>query len=50
MEAVLAGLGFDKVLVYLDDVCIMGKTFDESLESLRLVLLRFRQANLKLKI
>lgn len=49
MDAVLNGLGFEKCLVYLDDVCIMGKTFSESLEHLRLVLTRFRQANLKLK-
>jgi hypothetical protein len=49
MEAVLNGLGFEKCLVYLDDVCILGKTFSESLENLCSVLTRFRQANLKLK-
>ena len=49
MDAVQHGLGFDRCLVYLDDVCILGKTFDESFENLFLVFTRFRQANLKLK-
>lgn len=50
MEIVLRGLQFDKCLVYLDDIIVMGKNFDLALENLKLVLLRFREANLKLKV
>jgi hypothetical protein len=49
MEAVLHGLVFEKCLIYVDDVCIIGKNFNESLENLSLVLSRLSQANLKLK-
>ena len=49
MEIVLHGLQHEKCLVYLDDVIIKGKTFDEALSNLRDVFVRFRQANLKLK-
>ena len=50
MEIVLRGLQFDKCLVYLDDIIVMGENFDSALENLKLVLLRFREANLKLKV
>ena len=49
MELVLNGLLFDRCLVYIDDVVVMGKTEEEALENLRMVLLRFKEANLKLK-
>ena len=49
MEIVLQNLQHEKCLVYLDDVIIKGKTFEEALANLRDVFLRFRQANLKLK-
>ena len=49
MELTLKGLGFDRVLCYIDDVIVMGKTEKEALANLRLVLERFRDANLKLK-
>ncbi|MCG7869005.1 MAG: retroviral-like aspartic protease family protein, partial [Candidatus Thiodiazotropha taylori] len=49
MEIVLQGLKYEKCLVYLDDVIVKGKTFDETLSNLRDVFLRFRQANLRLK-
>ncbi|MEW8090853.1 MAG: reverse transcriptase family protein, partial [Candidatus Thiodiazotropha endolucinida] len=45
MEIVLRGLQFDKCLVYLDDIIVMGENFDSELENLKLVLLRFREAN-----
>ena len=48
MEAVLGGLHWNSVLVYLDDVIIFGKTFEEELERLQEVFERFRGANLKL--
>ena len=49
MEFVLAGLQWQTCLVYLDDVIVYGRDFDEHLEWLRDVSHRFRQAGLKLK-
>ena len=48
MEKVLHGLLSTKCLVYLDDVIIFGKSFDEMLENLNLVFLRLKEANLKI--
>lgn len=48
MEAVLSGLHWRTLLVYLDDVIVFGKTFDDELNRLREVLQRMRAANLKL--
>ena len=50
MEEVLRQLQFDKCLVYLDDINVLGKDFNTALENLRAVFLRLRQANLKLKV
>ena len=50
MEVVLRQLQFDKCLVYLDDINVLGKDFNTALESLLAVFLRLRQANLKLKV
>ena len=49
MEFVLAGLQWQTCLVYLDDVIVYGRDFDEHLERLREVFERLRQAGLKLK-
>ena len=49
MELVLGGLLFERCLVYIDDVVVIGKTEEEALENLRVVLLKFKEANLKLK-
>ena len=49
MELALAGLQWERCLIYLDDVIVFGKTFEETIENLRLVFDRFRDANLKLK-
>ncbi|MEW8092744.1 MAG: reverse transcriptase domain-containing protein [Candidatus Thiodiazotropha endolucinida] len=49
MEKVLFGLTPQKCLCYLDDIIILGKTFDQALENLQLVFQRLREANLKLK-
>ena len=48
MEAVLSGLHWNSLLVYLDDVIVFGQSFEQELERLREVFERFRRAQLKL--
>ena len=49
MEAVLAGLARDGVLVYLDDVLVVGSTLEEHNQKLATVFQRIRDAGLRLK-
>ena len=49
MEIALAGLQWVSCLIYMDDVIVFGKNFDEHLCRLTEVLQRFREAELKLK-
>ena len=49
MELALAGLQWNTCVIYLDDVIVFGKTFEEHLSRLAEVLERFRSAGLKLK-
>jgi len=49
MDTVLAGLKWQTCLVYLDDVVVFSRTFDEHLSSLRQVFDRLYEAGLKLK-
>lgn len=49
MDMVLAGLQWTMCLVYLDDVIVMGRTFEEHLTNLANVLTGLRNANLRLK-
>ena len=49
METVLAGLNWQICLVYLDDVIVTGKTFEDMVSNLSQVLDRLQNANLKLK-
>lgn len=46
MDCVLAGLKWIHCLVYIDDVVIFSKTFDEHIASIRKVWQRFRQCKL----
>ena len=49
MEEVLRGLAREKCLIYLDDVLVMGRTFDEHLNNLREIFMRLSRAGLRLK-
>jgi len=49
MDFVLCGLSYMTCLVYLDDIIIFGKSFEEQLARLREVFSRIGSANLKLK-
>jgi len=49
MERVLQGYIGNKCLLYLDDVIVFGKTFEEVYDNLKAVLARFAKYNLKLK-
>ncbi|GFU14685.1 retrovirus-related Pol polyprotein from transposon 297 [Nephila pilipes] len=48
METVLRGLPSEACLMYLDDIIIVGKTFEEHLSNIRKVSQRLQKANLKL--
>jgi hypothetical protein len=48
IEAVLRDLTYESCLVYLDDVIVIGRKFQEHLLNLREVLQQFREARLKL--
>ena len=50
MELVLQGLQWEQLQVYLDDIIVFGKSFLMALYHLALVFLRFRKANLKMKV
>ena len=49
MHAVLRGPQFDICLVYLDDIIIFSRTFDDHLQHLNDVFTRLRNANIRLK-
>ena len=49
MHLVLRGMVWKKLLVYLDDVVILGSSFEEAVSNLKQTLDRFKQHNLKLK-
>ena len=49
MEHVMAGLQWDRCLVYLDDIVVAGKTVDETITNFEKVLARLQAAGLKLK-
>lgn len=49
MEKVMAGLQWDILLIYLDDIIVLGKSVTEMIERLRVVFARLGQAGLKLK-
>ena len=48
MDSVLAGPQWSACLVYIDDIIIMGRSFEEHLENLQQVFERLKLAGLKL--
>ena len=48
MDSVLAGLQWSACLVYIDDIIIMGRSFEEHLQNLQQVFERLKLAGLKL--
>lgn len=48
MEKVLSNLSWKICMLYLDDIIILSKKFDEHIENLRQVFERFKSANLKM--
>jgi hypothetical protein len=48
MERVLSGLTWETCLVYLDDIIIFSRTFENHLANLREVFERLKEAHLKL--
>ena len=49
MQLVLRGLTWEEVIVYLDDIIVLGTDIEDALSALRKVFTRFREHNLKLK-
>ena len=49
MNMVLRGLTWNIVLAFLDDILVMGKSFEDHMSNLRIVLDRFQHYELKLK-
>lgn len=49
MTCCFGDLNFTHLLIYLDDLIIFSKTFDEHLKSLQLVFNRLQEHGLKLK-
>ena len=49
MELALKGLQWHICIIYIDDCIIFSATLDEHIQRLKMVLQRFREANLKLK-
>ena len=49
MDKAFGDKNFQSLIVYLDDILVFGRTFDETLERLRMVLDRLDKFNLKVK-
>ena len=49
MDAVLAGLKWKTLLVYLDDIIVFSSSFDRHIKDLHDAFIRIREANLRLK-
>jgi hypothetical protein len=50
MQILLSGLPREMAMVYIDDIIVFSKSFDEHIDDLRVVLERLQSAGLKLKV
>jgi uncharacterized protein (DUF2249 family) len=50
MDRVLSGLTWNRCIVYMDDIVVFGRTFEEHNKNLEFVLKRIIDANLKLNV
>ena len=50
METLLSGLQWDICLIYLDDIIVIAKSFNEMLQNLETVFQRLSSAGLKIKL
>lgn len=50
MDRVLSGLTWSRAIVYMDDIIVFGRTFEEHNANLEAVLTRIKLANLKLNL
>ena len=50
MDMTLSGLAIERILAYVDDICLFSATFSEHMEQLTLVLERLSQSGLALKL
>ncbi len=48
MQTVFAGLSYKILVLYLDDIIVYAKSYDQALENLKIAFQRLREANLKL--
>lgn len=49
MDRIFGDQNFQTLLIYLDDILVFGKNFEETLDPLDMVLSRLKSANLKVK-
>jgi hypothetical protein len=49
MEIIFSGMQWEECLIFLDDILVFGKSFEEQIERLEKVFYRLREAGLKLK-
>ena len=49
MDLVLSGLQWSQCLVYLDDIIVLGRSFEEHIQNLNVVFQRLQEAGLRLK-
>lgn len=49
MDKIFGDQNFQTILTYLDDILVYGRTFEETLQRLEMVLKRLRENNLKVK-
>ena len=49
IELVLTKLQWEICIIYIDDIIVYAKSFDQNIDRLKLIFQRFREANLKLK-